>query len=275
MDYTVLGLHILETYGLDFTTADVAEEWLLRFPFHQVYTAERATYRNLINGVPVEDAAGTNNPYREWIGALIRGDIFGYVWPGQPRKAAKAAYTDAYLSHRANGIYGEMWAAALVSAAFLGGTPEETIRESLRHIPAKSRLAKEINEVLEDFNAGKTWEEAVEAVEKRWEGMHWVHTINNAGVICAGILWGDGDFTRTIALTVRGGMDTDSNGATAGSVVGILRGTNSIPENWTAPLENRVRSALFGFDGVEISAVAQRTSALIDRSELNTGKDTQ
>lgn len=273
VDYTILGLHILETYGPDFTTDDVANEWLERFPFHQVYTAERAAYRNLVAGVPARDAGAVENPYREWIGALIRGDVFGYVWPGNPRAAAKGAYADAYLSHRANGIYGEMWASALVSAAFLGGTPEETIRESLRHIPPASRLATEIEHVLADYDSGMTWDETVERVEGRYQGMHWVHTINNAGVICAGLLWGGGDFTKTIALTVRGGMDTDSNGATAGSVVGILNGTGGIPSHWIEPLEDRVRSALFGFDGVSISNLAMRTMVLARKSLTHDDKE--
>jgi ADP-ribosylglycohydrolase len=79
-------------------------------------------------------------------------------------------------------------------------------------------------------------------------------------VIAAGILWGEGDFTRTIGLTVQGGLDTDSNGATAGSVAGILTGAAGIPPHWTDPLENRVRSALFGFDGISISELAARTT---------------
>ena len=68
--------------------------------------------------------------------------------------------------------------------------------------------------------------------------------------------------TRTITLTVRGGLDTDSNGATAGSVAGVLTGADAIPDQWKEPLEDRVRSAVFGFDGVHISELAERTVRL-------------
>lgn len=267
VDYTVLGLYLLETYGLDFTTADVAREWLLRFPFHQVYTAERATYRNLVNGVPPERAGRISNPYREWIGALIRADIFGYVSPGDPRRAAELAYRDARLSHTANGVYGEMWAAALVAAAFTAPDARSTVAESLRHLPRGSRLAAELRAVVADFDSGVEWSQAVAGIERRTAGMHWVHTINNAGAICAGVLWGSGDFTTTIALTVQAGMDTDSNGATAGSVAGILYGGAGIPQHWTDPLQDKVRSAVFGFDGVRISDLAARTLTLIDQQQ--------
>ena len=67
-----------------------------------------------------------DNPYREWIGAQIRADICGYV-PRPPGAAAKLAFRDASLSHTANGIYGAMWSAALVAAAFAG-----TARQAMR-----------------------------------------------------------------------------------------------------------------------------------------------
>ena len=92
----------------------MAEGWLAFLPYTRVYTAERATYVNLLHDVPVSLTGPHRNPYREWIGAVIRADVFGWVNPGRPRAAARHAYQDAVLSHRANGVYGEMWAAALV-----------------------------------------------------------------------------------------------------------------------------------------------------------------
>lgn len=263
IDYTILGLHILERYGVDYTRADVATEWLLRLPYHQVFTAERAAYRNLVNGLPPELAAHRYNPYREWIGALIRADIFGYVRPGAPRQAATLAYPDASLSHTGNGIYGEMWAAALVALAFTTADPHTVIEMSLQHVPPRSRLASEIRLVLHDHRGGFTWEDAVGRVETRHAATNSIHTVNNAGIICAGLLWGQGDFTATVALTVQGGLDTDSNAATAGSVVGAQAGTAGIPEHWLTPLNDVVHSAVQGFDGISITELSRRTVALI------------
>ena len=260
VDYTILGLHLLETHGADLRPEDVAEGWLLRLPFHQVYTAERIAYRNLANGLDPSAAASHHNPYREWIGALIRADIFGYVHPGSPRRAAVAAYQDAVLSHRANGIYGEMWAAALVAGAFTATSPRSLLTDSIQYVPPGSRLAAALRQVLDLYDRSAGWEEAMTELDRTTGHYHWVHTVNNAAVIAAGILWGEGDFTRTIGLTVQGGLDTDSSGATAGSVAGILTGAAGIPPHWTDPLEDRVRSALFGFDGISISELAARTT---------------
>jgi hypothetical protein len=122
IDYAILGLQLVERHGAALQPEHVAEAWLTYLPFNQVYTAERAVYRNLLRGIPARSAAVVDNPYREWIGALIRGDIFGWAYPGRPRAAAMLAYRDASLSHTGNGIYGEMWAAALVSSAFENGS---------------------------------------------------------------------------------------------------------------------------------------------------------
>ena len=93
-----------------------------------------------------------------------------------------------------------------------------------------------------------------------------MHTINNACLVAAGLLWADGDFSRAICLTVMGGLDPDSNGATAGSVAGILNGRRAIPDQWSEPLEDRIRSDLAGFDGIRISELGDRTLRLIERT---------
>jgi ADP-ribosylglycohydrolase len=258
-DYTMLALRILEKYGPGFTSADVGAEWLLAFPFTMVYTAERVAYRNLIYGLTPPSTATYRNPYREWIGALIRGDMFGYVLPGDPATAARLAHKDAALSHTANGIYGEMWAAALIAAAFSSTTAQEALEAALTVVPPRSRLADALRTTMGAHNEGKSWDEAMASMESRLAGYNWVHTINNAEVVAAALLWGDGDFSRTIGYAVEAGLDTDCTGATAGSVFGALHGKAALPAHWTGPLEDSIHSAIFGFEGVRISDLVDRT----------------
>jgi ADP-ribosylglycohydrolase len=263
VDYTVLGLHLLETYGPGYTARDVAGEWLARLPIYQVYTAERATYRNLVRGVPLSEVGEHQNPYREWIGALIRADIFGFVAPGDPRRAALLSYADARLSHRANGIYGEMWAAALIATAFTAASPEAAIVESLRHVPRASRLAAEIQTVLDHFRGGLDWERCLDALYARHPGMSWVHTINNAGALTAALLWGEGRFADTVGLAVQAGLDTDSIGASAGAWAGAFVGQAGLPAALVDPLQDRCRCGVFGFGELSIASLAGRTLALV------------
>jgi ADP-ribosylglycohydrolase len=264
VDYAILGLDLLETHGFSFSTEQVGDLWLARLPYLQTFTAERAAYRNLARGLKPPVTATYENPYQEWIGALIRADVYGWTSPGLPGRAASLARRDAVLSHTGNGVYGAMWAAALVSAAFTAPSVRDALETALGVIPASSRLSRTVRRVIALQETGMTWEDTLTTVSEETSGMGWIHTVPNAAVLTAGLLYGDGDFTRTITLTVRGGLDTDSNGATAGSVAGVLCGAEAIPPQWKDPLEDTVRSAVFGFDGVRISELASRTVALVE-----------
>ena len=262
IDYTILSVHILEQHGFGFGPEHVAAEWLDHFPFTQVYTAERAAYRNLLQGMRAPETAIHDNPYREWIGAQIRADVWGYVSPGRPEAAAALAFQDASLSHTANGIYGAMWAAALIAASFVAADLPAALDASLASIPPRSRLAEALRQVIALHASGLDWEAARDEIERSYGHYEWVHTINNAAVVSAALLWGDEDFTKVVGLAVQGGWDTDCNGATAGSAFGARYGSAAIPEHWITPLKNRLRSALFGFDNSKISDLAERTAAL-------------
>lgn len=262
IDYTILALHLLETHGSALTPALVGDAWTEMFPLRQVFTAERAAYINLTNGIEAPRTARVRNPYREWIGAQIRGDVFGYVHPGDPWSAASLAYQDATLSHTANGVYGEMWAAALVAAAFTTPDARSAVELALGVVPPRSRLAAAIRFVIALRDEGLGWEAARARIDDEYGHYAWVHTLNNAAIVALGLLWSDGDFTTAIGRTVMSGLDTDSNGATVGSVAGILAGTAQLPAHLVSPLHDRTRSALFGFDGSRISDLASRTVAL-------------
>jgi len=258
-DYTILGLHVLEEHGLGFTTEDVADEWLSHLPYSTTYTAERATYKNLVNGLTPPKTATKRNPYREWIGAQIRADVWGYVAPGNPEYAAGLAHRDARLSHIKNGIYGEMFAAAMVSAAFATRDIREIIEIGLSEITEKSRLAEAARDVLAWSGEHGDWREAWGEVMAKYGGYHWVHTINNAAFVLLGLLYGGGDLGKSISIAVMAGFDTDCNGATVGSIVGAMLGARRLPGEWVEPLRDRVRSIVAGFDNSRISDLAVRT----------------
>lgn len=265
LDYSLLALVLLESHGTGYRTDHVARLWLSRLPYLATYTAERLAYRRLVLGEDPDAVGGDGNPFREWIGATIRADVHGYVHPGDPRAAALSVYADAALSHRGNGVYGAMWAAALVAAAFTAGSARSAVEESLQHVPPRSRLHEAVADVLAAHDAGLGWDAVHARILRRYGHYSWVHAVNNAALVAAGLLWGAGDFSSTIGLTVAGGWDTDSNGATAGSVAGILTGARGIPPHWTRPLGDTVRSALPGLDGTAVTALAARTRRLIGR----------
>ena len=116
-NYTVLYQLVVEKCGRDFTPENVQEAWIAYQSKNAYCTAERVAYCNTVKGYRGHDAGMWQNPYREWIGAQIRGDYFGYINPGDPETAAEMAWRDASISHVKNGIYGEMFAAAMIAQA--------------------------------------------------------------------------------------------------------------------------------------------------------------
>ncbi|MCI0157094.1 ADP-ribosylglycohydrolase family protein [Leifsonia shinshuensis] len=263
LNYPILNLELLETRGRDFTTDDVAQLWLTNLPAGRVFTAERIAYRNLLDGNDPVACAQIRNPFREWIGALIRGDVFGWVNPGDVREAARMAWVDARLSHTGNGVWGELWSAALTSAALVSQTVDEVLDASLSVVPADSDLARAVVRGVAIGRAGLPLEEELDQLHRDFGGLHWVHTVNNAAVIAYALAKSGGDFDIAAPAAVLPGWDTDSAGATVGSVIGALRGRAGIADRWTAPLRNRIATSLPGMNGVAIDALAARTSALV------------
>jgi len=262
IDYTILNLKLVEENGFGFTTEDVAEEWLSNLPYQMVYTAERQAYANLVRGLKPPATATYRNPFREWIGAQIRADIFGYLAPGNPKLAASLAYKDACLSHTKNGIYGEMFISAVISAALVSDDLEKIIGAGLSCVPENSRLAEVVKNVISWSKELGNWQEVWQEVSERYGNYHFVHTLPNLAFVLIALFWGELDFKKTISIAVMCGLDTDCNGATAGSILGALKGVKEVPEEMSKPLNDRIKSAVFGYSDIRISDLAKRTFEL-------------
>ena len=254
--YTILGLLIVERYGFEFSTADVGEIWIKLLPM--AYTAEEVALKNLNAGIPAHEAAMVDNPYCQWIGADIRADGFAFAAAGNPEHAASMGYRDAYLTHRRNGIYGEMFFAAAEAAAFTVTDPLEAIRIALREIPSGCALSEAVRWALETGPALKDYREARFAVDKRFPGMDPVHTINNACLTIFGLILGGGDFTKTVSNVVAMGLDNDCTAATAGSIIGAVAGAGGIPSFWTKGFNGKVRTYLRGLPEFRIEDIVNR-----------------
>jgi len=258
-DYTTLGLHIIEQFGPQVTPGQIVQEWLVRLPHHRTYTAERAAMRNWVNEIMPPESARYMNPYREWIGAQIRADGWAYCAPGWPERAAEYAWRDACTTHTKNGIYGEMFFGALIAACFATDDLSEALSLALAEIPEKSRLAEALAECLGWCEQDETWEQTWERIIEKYGHYHRVHTINNALLCLMGLLHAGGDMRRAIAIAVMGGLDTDCNGATVGSVMGALLGEAGVPRDLSEPLNDTLEVALAGMPLLKISDLVDRT----------------
>ncbi|MCX5642883.1 MAG: ADP-ribosylglycohydrolase family protein [Candidatus Omnitrophica bacterium] len=262
-NYTVSGLAIVKKYGFNFTPEDVALFWLENIPILHTCTAERVAYRNICQLILPPASAVYRNPYREWIGAQIRADFFGYVAAGNPEQAAGLAWRDASISV----------ATMLAAAPFLSDL-KQIIGTGLSEIPGNCRLSKGIREIVAWHEAGVDYQEAVTRIHAQWDENsthHWCHTISNAQVVALGLLWGGGDFEKSICRAVQACFDTDCNGATVGSIVGMMLGAKELPAKWVKPLNDKIETGISGYHQAAISGLAKEGFNLYQENPLSAG----
>jgi len=266
LNYTVLALDFLSARGARFTPDQVLDNWHGRLPFHAVATAEKLAYRNRAMGLAYPATATFLNPYCEWIGAQIRADAYGYAAPGRPQEAAAMAWADAAASHVKNGIYGALWVAAAIAAAYVETDPHTIVLRGLEQVPHKCRFTEHMLATLAAARSNADdFEKTFEDIESRLGHYHCVHAVNNACVVAAALVHGRRDFGRTISIAVMGGLDTDCNGATAGSIAGVMLGGRAIPARWKRPFRNTLHTSIVGRGEVKITALVRQTLELIGR----------
>ena len=263
---TATGLTILKKFGRNFTPTDVASFRQNEISLLSPQTAEREAHRISGAEIPASQIASFRNPYREWSEAQIRADFWGLVSPGKPELAAEFAWRDACVTHVKNGIYGEMWVAAMISAAFISDDIPTIIRAGLAQIPEKSRLADSIDSILEWYDIEIDYDNAVYRVHELWNENREHdrnHAIPNAMIVAIALLWGEGDYAKTICLAVQACFDAASNGAIAGSILGVLQGRKSLPAHWAEAIGDTLHTGMKGYETVKLDEMARETFALL------------
>lgn len=261
-NYTVMGQIIVDKFGKSFSPYHVIDQWLKLQPKESYCTAERVALKNFLLGYRPPYSALFKNPYREWIGAQIRGDYFGYICPGKPEEAARMAFNDACISHIKNGIYGEMFASAMIASAAVCDSCEDIILAGLGQIPKTSRLYEDVMSIVNMYREGKSQQECYDYIHTKWNetnGHDWCHTISNAMIVAYSILYGENDFGKSICLAVESCFDTDCNGATVGSIMGMKNGIDSISNEWQKPINNTIETTLIGVGFVKITDAVKKT----------------
>ncbi len=261
-NYVALAQKIIEEYGRDFDSQDVATAWMKYQSVFSYFTAERIAFVNFINCIEPPASAMYKNVCREWIGAQIRGDYFGYINPGNPEEAAEMAFRDARISHIKNGIYGEMFVSAMISCAAVTDSIEDIILGGLAQIPATSRLYEAVTKILDCYKSGVTPEECFDIIHSSYDehtDHGWCHTISNAMIVTAALLYGEGDFGKSICFAVGMAFDTDCNGATVGSILGMRNTIDGIDDYWKNPVNGKIDTSIFGIGTVEIKKAVEKT----------------
>jgi len=265
--YSVLGLMMLEKYGVGLQTDDVARSWINLLPVGATFTAERDTYLKLIEKSDTAYQFGgkrdfsleevNDSEYNEWIGAQIRIDMYGWVLPGRPKLAASLARQDAQLSHRGCAVEASAYIAALCALIPTSPSREDAVNAALSLIDPDSEAVKAVK--LGINHQGKD----AETLHKEYGDMSPVHSLNNLSVVVWSFLSFQDSFDEAIGETICCGWDTDCTGATVGGLIGLDKG--SIPPLWTEPWQGRVNTSIAGVGELALDDLVDRTEALVKK----------
>jgi len=215
--------------------------------FLQIYTVSGCDAGPDLPGFKPPRDSLVPQPYREWIGGPDPGERSAGPLPAHPVRPRCWRFRTPTLSHTAEGIYARCGAAAADRCRFHGSNAREALSVSLQHIPAAQPTGGGIEDVRLWYDAGLSWSDAMDRVDDTYGHYGWVHTINNAAAVALRCSGRPATFSAHHRLCRASGMDTDSNGATAGSVAGVFAGAESIPSHWVDPLEDRfITTAVFG-----------------------------
>jgi ADP-ribosylglycohydrolase len=255
--YELVLLDVFERSGRRMSSVELGLEWVRQIPFG--WSAEWIALHNLGEGILPPLSGTFRNPYSDWIGAQMRGMVCGMLAPGWPMEAARLAHVDARISHAANGIYGEIYAAVLTALAFVRTDVRELLAEAAEYVPQRSEYAAVVQECLETVRATEDPAAAWVTLDRRFEQYNWIHAYPNLAADILALWYGGGDITRSFSLLAHAGMDVDCNAGLVGNVLGIMTG---VQESWSAPIGDRLETYVKGKEVLSIRTLAERTARL-------------
>ena len=259
LDLQLVWLNAVEKYGRAINASILGEYWLsFIIPDWSEYGAGK---NNLKAGIVPPLSGYMNNPHRDSNGSFILSEIWACLTPGYPEIAARYAYEDSIVNHSHEGLYAEVFCAAVESAAFVESDPYTLIEIGLSYIPNDCAVTKGINCVIESYKAGLSWKEARKVLMKEVPGSFGstgreydaladddpigdmgFDAPSNIGIIIIGWLYGEGDFGNSICIATGCGEDADCTAGTLGAILGIIQGNDMIEEKWLTPLGGNIKT---------------------------------
>ncbi len=261
LELQLVWLNAAERYGKGVNAKILGEYWL------SYITAEISEYGTGMNNMK----AGMIPPLSGWYhnhnkdsnGAFIRSEVWACLAPGHPEIAVKYAREDATVDHADEGLYGELFCAAVESAAFCESDFEKLVEIGLSYIPENCAVAGAIRLAIKCKEDGLTWKEARKKMLQEYPGSFGMYqgykfsepeddvptgefgfdAPSNIGIMMIGWVYGEGDFSKSICIAAGCCEDGDCTAGTLGSILGIIGGTQTIDEKWLAPIGDEIKTS--------------------------------
>ena len=246
--YTDLNfVKAFEKHGLNASSDSIAHHWS-NTAYHLAHANQASRY-NILNGLmPPASGFWKNNPHADDIDFQIEADFIGLMAPGMVNAATDIADRVGHVMNSGDGWYGGVFVSAMYSLAFVSNDPVYNVEESIKTNPAGTKFHDCIADVIKWHKQyPNDWKQTWFEVQKKWNldvgcpkgaflGFNIDAKINSA-YVAIGMLYGNGDFTKSVDIATRCGQDADCNPATVGGVLGVMLGYDKIPDFWLKPLQ--------------------------------------
>ncbi|UCG55662.1 MAG: ADP-ribosylglycohydrolase family protein [Phycisphaerales bacterium] len=247
-DTEYVALHIIETYGLDCNSLEIAGEWRTHTTASRIYIANKQAWYLMGDGyLPPDTGSRTYNKHWYAIDSQISTEVLGAVSPGLVQPAIDLAGKFARVTNTGFPVHASQFYAAIYAEAFFEPSVVTLVERGLRAVPVTSRTYQVITDVLEwyfeDVSDGMLdWRATRSRLYDKYQGANshgrfyrWVESTVNTGATVIAILYGQGDFKETVQIGVLAGWDCDCNPATAGGLIGIVNGFSGLPPDLADP----------------------------------------
>lgn len=251
---------------------------------YDLWDANQCGRYNILNGLkPPASGHWLNNPHADCIDYQIEADYAGLMSPGMPNAASEISDKIGHIMNYGNGWYGGVFVGAMYSVAFISDDVAFIVNEALKTIPEKSDFHKCISDVIgwhKQYPAN--WKDTWTEYQRKWgnyegcpRGQFNAYNIDatiNSAYIVIGLLYGNGDFDKTMEISTRCGQDSDCNPASAGGILGTMLGYSNIPEKWKKNLYE-VEDRNFAYTDISLNRAYQMSfDQALSVIERNGGK---
>jgi hypothetical protein len=262
MDLTFVD--VLEREGLDAPASSFARAYA--GAGYMLWHANQMARYNILHGIsPPQSGAWRNNPEADDIDFQIESDFIGLMHPGMPNSAARLADRVGHVMNAGDGWYGGVFVSAMYTLAFTESDPERIVTEALKTIPAASTFHRTIADVVRWhrqypadwrrawFELQRTWAEDIGCPDGVFQAFD-IDAKINAAYVALALLYGGGDFGRSVDIAARSGQDADCNASTVAGILGTVLGYDGIPAGWREGLAD-VEPIDFKYTSISLNRV--------------------
>ena len=236
-DIEFVTLHAVEKYGLDINYAEITQMWKTHINDF-IWVANREA-RNLMDQGLIAPDTGRKQNNRHWfqIDPQLVNEIWSAFYPGMTQHAARRALWGARITNDDWGTHPTIAYGAMISAAFFEKDVRKLVDIGIEAVPNEGPFAEGIRDVVKWHAQHEDWRDTRDEIHDKYYAykkgdyeapVSVVSSLANGLTGIMAVLYGEGDYLKTVGIATSAGYDCDNQAATTGGLIGVLTGLSGM-----------------------------------------------